>query len=107
MNIFPRFIVIDDDKFNNALCKMVIGKICPDAEVLSFHNPLDGLEYILSNYLKYTKEKPVILLLDINMPEMDGWEFLNRLNTFIAEQKQSLTGKLLSMYSLHQSIKKI
>ena len=62
-------------------------------------------KYILSNYLKYTKEKPVILLLDINMPEMDGWEFLNRLNTFIAEQKQSLTGKLF-IYVLSSSVDK-
>ena len=66
MNKPPRFIVIDDDKFNNALCTMVIGKIWKEAEIITFHDPVLGFDFIVSDYPKLTSEHPTILLLDIN-----------------------------------------
>ncbi len=103
MNIAPKFIVVDDDKFNNALCTMVIRRICPDAEVLTFHDPIEGYDYIINDFPNFSLKHPVVLLLDINMPVLDGWVFLENLNRFIKAQKQPPAGRLI-IYVLSSSV---
>jgi CheY-like chemotaxis protein len=105
MNIIPRFIVVDDDKFNNALCTMVIGKIWKDAEVITFHDPVAGLEYVVNEYPGMKNEEPTILLLDINMPLMDGWEFLDQLNIVLFQKVGIVPGRL-HIYVLSSSVDK-
>jgi len=106
MDISPRFIVVDDDKFNNALCKMVISKICgDDVEVLTFHDPISGFEHIIRHYQSYTPQHPVILLLDINMPIMDGWEFLSKFNQILQSRNETIFRRLL-IYVLSSSVDK-
>ena len=101
----PRFVVVDDDKFNNALCTMVIRKIWKEANVVTFHDPLAGFEYLMETYTGYTKEEPMILLLDINMPLMDGWEFLDRFEQVLQEKNDSIAGRLV-IYVLSSSVDK-
>ena len=68
------YLVIDDDKINNLVCESVIKKIQENNQVVSFLRAEDALNY-LSNA---SNQHPDIIFLDINMPEMDGWEFLER-----------------------------
>ena len=103
MHTWPRFIVVDDDKFNNALCTMVIGKVCKEAEVITFHDPVAGFNYIVAEYPKFEKGNRVVLLLDINMPQMDGWEFLDKLNK-ILEQKKELISNRINIFVLSSSV---
>jgi CheY-like chemotaxis protein len=50
----------------------------PNAEVVCFTSPSKALDY-----LKNTPDnQPHLIILDINMPEIDGWEFLNRYQKF-------------------------
>jgi len=71
-----RFVVIDDDPLNNALCQMVINIAVAGAEVKTFTVPETGFKYIATEYSRNGKK--AILLLDLNMPTMSGWEFLER-----------------------------
>lgn len=66
------YLVIDDDKINNMVCESVIKKLNPDNRVLCFLRAEDALSYLRNS----TNPIPDIILLDINMPEMNGWEFL-------------------------------
>lgn len=69
----PRFyMVIDDDRINNMVCESVIKKLHEQSKVLSFLRAEDALNYLKNEM----NPKPDIIFLDINMPEMDGWEFL-------------------------------
>ncbi|WP_448529353.1 response regulator [Raineya sp.] len=72
--IKPKFyLVIDDDRINNMVCESVIKKLHEQNQVISFLRAEDALSYLKNNL----NPKPDIIFLDINMPEMDGWEFLD------------------------------
>ncbi len=49
-----------------------------NVEFLEFISPEEGIEYIESVYGKTTNDCPTVLLLDINMPIMTCWDFLER-----------------------------
>lgn len=77
----PDFIVIDDDKINNILCRKIIQGIAPESDIQTFFDPNAGLRYIKSTY-GIREAKDAILLLDINMPTLFGWEVLEEFKTF-------------------------
>lgn len=85
-----KFIVIDDDPINNQLCKFNLKKIYPDAEVLCFELPGKGLQSLKSVEPLDDPEKYICVLLDINMPEMTGWEFLDQFSSFDTNLKDRM-----------------
>lgn len=64
-------LLVDDDKFCNFFHDRVLGKMnCTESiEIVT-----DGVMAL--EFLKSRKNKPDIIFLDINMPKMNGWEFL-------------------------------
>ena len=81
MKQIPHFVIIDDDRINNSICKMLINKLFNEVNVVDFTMPNEGLDYIISTYNK-SENKAAILLLDINMPIMSGWDFLEKFSHF-------------------------
>jgi CheY-like chemotaxis protein len=68
--------VIDDDSIYQMLIKRMVLKLNPDIAVSEFLNgkkAFDRLETVLESDLSKT---PDMIFLDINMPVMNGWEFL-------------------------------
>lgn len=74
----PRFIAIDDDPVNNLICKLTIELVAGAPEILTFTNAAQGFDYIQNQYAANRDKTQTVLLLDINMPIMSGWEFLER-----------------------------
>jgi len=70
------FLVIDDDPLNNLICRTVIARVSKGAQIKTFTKPEEGMSFIEAGDLEINTEKPAILFLDINMPTMTGWEFL-------------------------------
>ena len=73
--------IIDDDPVFVLLFKKIMLKIGQFETVLNFENGqlgLDALIKIFSNNEPF----PDIIFLDINMPIMDGWEFLKALEKY-------------------------
>lgn len=70
------FIIIDDDKISNLLCRISIKSSFPESNITAFSLPDEGLAYIADVYSNVVNKAPIILLLDINMPVWSGWEFL-------------------------------
>lgn len=82
------FINVDDDPINNMLCKMTIRQYASNAQVQTFTNPLQALAH-LSEHYQHQNAPNTLLLLDINMPELSGWQFLEvfaQLNPCIKER---------------------
>ncbi|GLB49462.1 response regulator [Neptunitalea lumnitzerae] len=72
--------IIDDDKIYQSLTKKILLKLVPDIQILQFLDGSDALEYF-KECLASKENLPSVVLLDINMPYMDGWDFLSNLET--------------------------
>ena len=92
-----RFILIDDEMYSNKISKTFIRKMYPGAEVLDFLSPLQALHYIENEYKECSLSTAI--LLDINMPELNGWQVLEKL-----QELPSLIKNCLSVYILSSSI---
>jgi two-component SAPR family response regulator len=90
-----KIIVVDDDSVNNLICRKVIKNVFPEAVVLTFTNPETALTYIKSIYFD-SCGKATILLLDINMPILSGWDFLEEFENFDTSIKRQLKIYMLS-----------
>ncbi|MEJ0033534.1 MAG: response regulator [Bacteroidota bacterium] len=84
----PRFIAIDDDPVNNLICKLTIEMVAAKPEILTFTEGASCLDYIQQNYAANRDRRHTILLLDINMPVMSGWEFLERFDNLGEDVKK-------------------
>ncbi len=69
-------MLVDDDRTSNFLNKKILKNLYPQYEIIDF---LGAEEALL--YLDTTKGQKIIdvILLDINMPELDGWDFLSEI----------------------------
>ena len=80
MSIIKKFIVVDDDPFNNILCNITIESALDKPDITTFDIPEDALAFIQKEYT--ANIGPAILLLDINMPTLTGWEFMEEFEKF-------------------------
>ncbi|MFV5695574.1 response regulator [Flavobacterium sp. LB3P122] len=69
--------IIDDDKMSVKLISILISKnkFCEDVQ--PFYNAQAALDKLKQNCTE-NKNLPDAILLDLNMPIMDGWQFLDQ-----------------------------
>jgi two-component SAPR family response regulator len=68
--------IIDDDRLSIKLMSILISKNNFCEEIISFHNPQTALDELKNNATNPSK-LPDVILLDLNMPVLDGWQFLD------------------------------
>jgi len=96
-------LLIDDDTINNfivsnTLVQLAISEkleICVDGE--------EAIQY-LKERINNPEELPEIIFLDINMPVMDGWEFLNEFEKFFPSIKKRIDVYMVSSSVYHDDI---
>jgi CheY-like chemotaxis protein len=81
-------LLIDDDEATNFLNQLVIEQCGYVDKVIIKQSGREALEY-LSSVSSENKmvTRPDVIFLDINMPAMDGWEFLEEYKKLNEEQK--------------------
>ena len=79
-------LLIDDDEATNVLHLREIKKSGIEAEVLVALDGEEGINIIIE-LLKSGKKIPSVIFLDINMPRMNGWEFLEEYEALTKENK--------------------
>jgi CheY-like chemotaxis protein len=92
------FIIVDDDPIINLISPKIINQVYPEARVVTFDDPDLALTYIKSTYKKVCASN-ALLLLDINMPTLSGWEFLDAFEKLDIRVKGRIKIYMLS-YSL-------
>lgn len=75
-------MLIDDDPIFNLINKRLIEVSLQDAHVMTFEDAREALKYLTASEVNDRDKFPEILMVDINMPEMDGWKFLELLGEF-------------------------
>ncbi|WP_290699989.1 response regulator [Lacinutrix sp.] len=95
--------IIDDDTVYVNLVKKIIEtkKLCENLLVFSDgKQSIDYFEALLENL--DAENIPEIIFLDLNMPVMDGWEFLERFTKI-----KNKFGKVITLYVVSSSINPI
>jgi two-component system chemotaxis response regulator CheY len=72
---FNDVFVVDDDKIFHFLIKKLLSSNNIDVSPIFFENGLQAIEGIKSK-INNGENPPDLILLDINMPVLDGWQFL-------------------------------
>lgn len=75
-----RIILIDDDRLCNFISERMASLHIGEIEIVSFENPEDGLAYLMDTYKQ--DQIPAMILLDINMPTLSGWDVLEEISTW-------------------------
>jgi CheY-like chemotaxis protein len=82
-------LLVDDDEISNLFNKIFIEKLNLDVSVDCVANGSEALDLIVSSEDYATVVMPCLLLLDIKMPIMNGWEFLKAFQKQISTKTQS------------------
>ncbi|WP_026902971.1 response regulator [Pedobacter glucosidilyticus] len=105
MNQALHILIIDDDEINNFIAAKLIDKIPPRAKVSTCLNGQEGIDYIISG-LNNQEELPDIIFLDINMPVMNGWEFLEEYAKIAHQLSKKIVINMLSSSVYNDDISK-
>mgnify|MGYP001793563574 CR=1 FL=1 len=97
---------VDDDEFFVFLTKKAIEKIHFFDKILVFENGLDSINYLKEN-IETQDLFPQIILLDLSMPIMDGWQFLDQFNLLAPEIKKKLEIYVVSSSISPEDIKTV
>ncbi len=92
-NLFDEVILIDDDRTVNLVNQKIIQDLLPTATIRTFENGEKGLVYLLNSI---DSELRTLVLVDLNMPVMDGFQFLSVYENAISYQDHCFTLCLLT-----------
>lgn len=88
------YYLIDDDAVSNLISATIIEKVT-GARVITFTHAQEAIDHLQS-----ATQLPNAIFLDINMPEMNGWDFLEAVERLLPPERLCL----LQIYMLSSSI---
>ena len=97
--------IIDDDQVYQWVMKKTIEHTGLIKSVLQFYDGEEALVYFKAN-LEAVDELPELILLDINMPAMNGWEFLDEFIKLDFKNKYKSTIFIVSSSSVYEDMDK-
>lgn len=89
-------LVIDDDDINVFIIKKIVEKTGFDIDMVARNNGQQAIDYIKET-IAQNSPLPRLVLIDINMPVMNGWEFIEAYESLGIQQK-------VDMYILSSSV---
>jgi len=101
-----KVMLLDDDEVNNFICSSIIQKSIPESRVISFLNGKQGLDYLESLLGKNDYNLPDLIFVDINMPVMNGWEFLDRYKKIANRFNKKIVLMMLTASMSDKDVKK-
>lgn len=83
-------LLVDDDDDCNFFHKRLLNKMECVEQIHIVNNGEEALNYLMSNIEK-KQSNPDLILLDINMPKVNGWEFLDSFKELDEAEKNKIT----------------
>ncbi len=85
-----KILCVDDDPITLMLYKMVIAKASFTEEIITAKNGQEAMDYYANLKANNETRCPELIFLDLNMPVMGGWEFLDN---FIKKEYEEFNTK--------------
>jgi CheY-like chemotaxis protein len=98
MSKLGSILLVDDDKITNFLNQLLLNDLGVAQQVLTAENGQEALRIIEEQC--ESSNCPALILLDVNMPVMNGFEFLEAYEKMAFTSKQSIIVVMLTT-SLH------
>jgi CheY-like chemotaxis protein len=98
MNKVKTLGIVDDDKIHNFLIQKAVEQTNLVDTIKVFGNGLDAIDFLKKNAANRAT-LPEIILLDLSMPVMDGWEFLEEYRVLSPK-----LGRKITIYIISSSI---
>lgn len=99
INGLDRILLVDDDEATNFIHAMTIRRSNIDVEVQIVSNGREALDYLTCNGRfsdMISFPKPDIIILDLNMPGMNGWDFMEEYKRLPETQQAKVLRAMLS-----------
>jgi CheY-like chemotaxis protein len=90
-----QFIIIDDEDVNLFISKKLISETLGIQDIKTFSSGADALRFLQNDFV-YSTARPTVLLLDLNMPVISGWDFLDFFSQYKEELKNNVHVYILS-----------
>ena len=88
--------LVDDQKITNFINKKIMNVAGVGKKIHDFIDPMTALNQL-------EDKKPHLILLDINMPEIDGWKFLELMENYDTNAKVIIVTSSTSQVDLQKA----
>lgn len=85
----PRVLIVDDDRVYRFAAVKTIASTGLSGEIIECNNGQEAFNYIHQN-IENADNLPDIIFLDINMPVMNGWDFLRVFDPLVPKISKSI-----------------
>lgn len=92
MEYKPLFLLIEDNLIDQIVTQQLLKKVFNAEQIIIANNGQEGIQWLNSN----KNNQPLIILLDIQMPIMNGYEFLEEFDKLSNETKKDIQIYILS-----------
>ena len=102
---FNNVFIVDDDKIFHFIIKKLLANNNIDVTPSFFENGFDAIEELKSK-LNDGENPPDLILLDINMPILDGWQFLEEFKLLKKKLNKEIIIYIISSSDNHVDVNK-
>jgi CheY-like chemotaxis protein len=100
MNKLPAVLLVDDDQTTNYLNRLLLQRLGVTDHILVAHDGREALDLLTTYCVPPTPQCPRLILLDVNMPGMNGIQFLEAYRQLPLAAQKALVIVMLTT-SLH------
>lgn len=95
-------MIVDDDEVNNLICTHIIREFDQTIEVVSLTRGSEAILFLQNSITENQATLPDVILLDINMPIMSGWDFIEECRKLDINLQQKMQLFMLTSSQFYQ-----